>query len=122
MHHSTFSVKLYAEIIKEFGMRDYTYSIFETTTQAVIEDIRNGKSEMGMLFVSEFNEAVYEKSFMEAGLSFHVLAECPVYAYIRREHPLAGRAEVSMEKLSPPGERFIEKIRDYLNSDAIKKQ
>ena len=99
MHHSTFSVQLYADIVKEFGMQEYTYSIFETTTKNVIEDVRNGKSELGMLYISAFNEAVYEKSFEEAGLNFHLLAECPVYAYINKNHPLAGREEVTLEEL-----------------------
>lgn len=99
MHHSTFSVRLFAEIVKEFGMHDYSYSIFETTTKNVIEDIKNGKSEVGMLYVSSFNETMYEKSFSEAGLKFHVLAECPVFAYINKNHPLAGRSEVTLEEL-----------------------
>lgn len=99
MHHSTFSVQFFAEIIKEFGMQNYSYSLYETTTKNVIDDLRNGKSELGMLYISDFNDAIYRKSFEEAGLSFHTLAECPVYAYINKNHPLSNRDEVTLEEL-----------------------
>lgn len=99
MHHSTFTVSLFAEIVKEFGMQEYSYSIFETTTENVIKDVQSGKSELGILYISSFSEKIYEKIFAEAGVAFHVLAECPVYAYISKNHPLANRKEILMEEL-----------------------
>lgn len=99
LHHCTFAIRLFAEVVKEFGMQEYTYSIFETTTQRVIEDIKDRKSEVGILYISAINQIVYDRLFHEAGLEFHVIEECPVYAYISKEHPLAGRNEVSLEEL-----------------------
>lgn len=99
LHHCTFAGKIFAEVVKEFGMQEYTYSVFETTTQKVIEDIREGKSEIGFLYISAFNQKVYEKTFAESGLEFHILAECPVYAYVSKDHPLAGKSEISFEEL-----------------------
>lgn len=99
MHHSTFATELFAEIVKEFGMEEYEYSIYETKTQDVIDNIRKGKSELGILYFSGLNQNLYEKIFSEANLIFYPIAECPVYAYIRKGHPLADRAEVSLEQL-----------------------
>lgn len=99
MHHSTFTVRLFAEVVKKFGMHDYEYSIFETTTENVIKDVQTGKSELGILYISSFSEKIYEKIFNNAGVDFHVLAECPIYAYINKHHPLAGKVEVTMEEL-----------------------
>lgn len=99
MHHSTYTARLFAELIKEYGMADYDYSIFETTTENVIKEVKEGKSELGILYISSFSELVYEKKFAEAGLAFHLLEECPVYAYINKNHPLAERDVLSMEEL-----------------------
>lgn len=99
MQHSTFAVKFFAELIKELGMETYEYAIYETKTQDVIGDIRTGKSELGLLYLSAFNQGLYDKIFRETNLYFHRIAECPVYAYVRRDHPLASQEEVSLEEL-----------------------
>ena len=99
MHHSTYTAKLFAELVKEFGMEDYDFSIFETTTENVIKEVKEGKSELGILYISSFSEMVYEKKFTEAGLKFRLLEECPVYAYINKKHPLAEKEVVTMEEL-----------------------
>ena len=99
MHHSTVLVRLFAYLVKEFGMQDYSYSVFETNTQNVIEDVQNRKSELGLLYMTKYNEMAYEKRFWEAGLDFHIVAECPVCVYIAGNHPLADREEVGLEEL-----------------------
>lgn len=99
MQHSTFAVKFFAELVKELGMEEYEYAIYETKTQDVIRDIRTGKSELGLLYLSAFNQGIYDKIFREANLGFHPIADCSIYVYVRRDHPLAGQQEVSLQEL-----------------------
>lgn len=100
MHHSTFVAKIFADIVKEFGMENYEYSIYETTTKEVLESVRTAKSELGILYISSFNQDYYEKSFKELNLEFHIIMEYEVYAYVGKKHPLAFKDEIEFSELA----------------------
>lgn len=99
LQHYSFAVKAFVELVKQFGMDEYEFAIYETRTCDVIEDVRSFRSEIGILYVNEFNRKVLTKLFHESGLEFHELLTCGIYAYMWKGHPLAGRAEVSLEEL-----------------------
>ena len=65
----------------------------------MIENVKNRKSEIGVLFLSDFNEAVLEKLFKEYGLLFEELFACDTYVYLWKQHPLAGQSVISMKEL-----------------------
>lgn len=65
MQHYTFAVKAFVEVVKTVGMEEYEFAVHETQTNQVIENVRNMKSELGILFLSKFNEAVLQKLFRE---------------------------------------------------------
>ena len=65
MQHYTFAVKAFVEVVKAVGMDEYEFAVHETQTNQVIENVRNMKSELGILFLSKFNEAVLQKLFRE---------------------------------------------------------
>ncbi len=99
MHHSTFATKIFAEVIKAYGMKEYEYSLYETTTKSVLDNICRSKSELGVLYISSFNRDYYEKVFKELNLEFEVLGTFPVCAYVGENHPLAGRKEILLSEL-----------------------
>ncbi|MDO4942466.1 MAG: LysR family transcriptional regulator [Lachnospiraceae bacterium] len=99
MQHYTFAVHAFIEVINEYGMDEYEFEIHETKTHEVIENVKNQKSEIGVLYLNDYNRAVLNKIFNEAGLSFTPLFDCGIYAYMCRKHPLSGRTEVTMEDL-----------------------
>lgn len=99
MQHYTFAVSAFVETVKRYGMEDYEFAIRETKTHDVIQDVRNFSSEIGVLFLNEFNEKVLNKLFKEYGLEFHEIVKCHIYVYMWKEHPLAGREEVTLEEL-----------------------
>ena len=80
MQHYSFAVKAFVEMVKSVGMEEYEFAIHETQTNQVIENVRSMKSELGVLFISEFNEAVLLKLFKEYDLEFeellHVILMC----------------------------------------------
>ena len=61
MQHYTFAVNAFVELVKQFGMDEYEFAVHETKTHQVIEDVRNFKSEIGILYVNDFNRKVLTK-------------------------------------------------------------
>ena len=99
MQHYTFAGNSFVEMVKQFGMDKYEFSIYETRTSDVIENVKNFRSEIGILYINDFNRQVLTKLFHENNLEFHELLDCGVYVYMWKGHPLAHREEISMEEL-----------------------
>ena len=99
MQHYTFAVKAFVEMVKQFGMDEYEFAVHETKTYQVIEDVRDFKSEIGILYVNDFNRKVLTKMFHEYGLEFHELLNCSIYVYMWKGHPLAKREMITLEEL-----------------------
>ena len=98
--HYTFAVNAFVQMVKQFGMNEYEFAIRETKTYEVIEDVKNFKSEIGILYINEFNKKVLFKLFSEYGLTFHPILDCSIYVYIWKGHPLADKKELTLEELS----------------------
>ena len=99
MQHYTFAVKAFVELVKQYGMDEYEFAVYETKTSEVISDVRNFKSELGILFQNEFNRKALTKILKDNNLEFHELFSCGTYVYLWKNHPLAGRSVIDMEEL-----------------------
>ena len=99
MQHYTFAVSAFVEMVKQFGMDEYEFEVHETKTYDVIEDVKNFKSEIGILYINDFNKKVLTKLFKESGVEFHEILKCHIYAYLWKNHPLANKKEVTLEEL-----------------------
>ena len=97
--HYTFAVKAFVETVKQIGMEHYEFAVHETTTAGVIENVKNFKSEIGVLYENDFNEKVLNKMFKENGLEFVELFQCDTFVYLWKGHPLANQKGISMEEL-----------------------
>lgn len=97
--HYTFVVKAFVETVKQIGMEQYEFAVHETTTISVIENVKNFKSEIGVLYENDFNEKVLNKMFKENGLEFVELFSCDTFVYLWSGHPLAKQDVITMEEL-----------------------
>lgn len=97
--HYSFAVKAFVELVHQVGMEEYEFAIHETKTYEVIENVKNFKSELGVLYLTDFNQKVMEKMFRENSLSFKELFQCDTYVYLWSGHPLADAKVISMEQL-----------------------
>jgi hypothetical protein len=86
-------------MVKQFGMDEYEFAIHETKTYEVIEDVKDFRSEIGILYVNEFNRKVLEKLFHESDLEFHEILKCGIYVYMWKGHPLAKRTKITLKEL-----------------------
>ena len=66
----------------------------------VIEDVALGKSELGILYLSDSNRNFILKNLNANNLEFHHLTECSAFVYLHKNHPLA-------KKRKPLSGRFI---------------
>ena len=99
MQHYTFAVKAFVEMVKQVGVDEYEFAVHETKTHEVIDNVRNMKSEIGVLYLNDFNQQVMEKIFKENSLVFEELFTCDTFVYIWRNHPLADKKMISMKEL-----------------------
>lgn len=99
MQHYTFAVNAFVELVKQYGMEEYEFEVHETKTYEVIDNVRNHKSEIGVLYLNDFNKNVLAKLFAEYNLQFEPLMECGIYVYLWKGHPLADREKLALEEL-----------------------
>ena len=78
---------------------EYDFSIRETQTYEIIEDVARMRSEIGLLFLNDFNETVLRKILKSNGLEFHLLFVARPHVFISRRHPLADREVITNEEL-----------------------
>ena len=98
--HYSFAVKAFVDMAKQFDMSKYEFAIRETKTAEVISDVSTMKSEIGVLYLSDFNRKSMEKLLRSSGLEFHHLIDCQAYVYLWKNHPLAGEESISFSQLS----------------------
>ena len=98
--HYTFAVKAFVELIEKCGMDHYEFCVSETTTHEVIEDVKQFKSEIGILYLDSFNYDVLTKLFREKNLTYKELFSCKIYVYLATSHPLADKQSIKFEELS----------------------
>lgn len=97
--HYSFAVKAFVETVKKFDARKYEFAIREEKTYDVISNVGNLRSEIGILYLSNFNRKVIEKILKENELEFHKLIDCSAYVYLWKNHPLANEKSISFGQL-----------------------
>ncbi len=97
--HYSFAVKAFVETVRKLGTSDFEFGIFETRTRAVIADVGNLRSEIGVLYLSDFNRKAIGKLLRDHDLEFHELIRCSAYIYMWRGHPLAKEASLTLKQL-----------------------
>ena len=99
--HYSFAVNAFVDLIKKYDADRYNFIIRETQTGEIIEDVANGKSEIGVIYLSEHNEEVLTKLIKNNQLVFEQLYVAKPHVFICKGHPLADRDVITMEDLEP---------------------
>ena len=97
--HYSFAVKAFVEMVKSFDTKEYEFAIMEERTREVIDDVATTRSEIGILYVSDFNRSALMKIMQSNRLSFHHLIDCQAYVYIHKDHPLAVNKAITLKQL-----------------------
>ena len=99
--HYSFAVKAFVELTSQLDVAEYELAIRETRTRDVIDDVASSRSEIGILYLNDFNRRALMKLFSAGNLAFTPLIRCDVYVYLWKGHPLAGREAISFQDLMP---------------------
>lgn len=97
--HYSFAVNAFVDVIQEFDANQYDFTLRETQTYEIIEDVSRLKSEIGILYVSSKNEEIIMKLIKQNGLKFEELFMAKPHVFISSKHPLAEREAISLEDL-----------------------
>ncbi|MCH3967883.1 MAG: LysR family transcriptional regulator [Atopobiaceae bacterium] len=99
--HYAFAVEAFVALIRETGADRYKFTLRETRTHDIIEDVASLRSEAGILFENDFNRSVLRQCMDEHHLEFHPLFEAEPHVFLSHEHPLADRDSIRLPDLDP---------------------
>ena len=99
--HYSFTSSAFVELVRAQGGEAYEFTLREGKTYDTINDVRTLRSEMGVLYLSRFNEAVIRKMLRESNLVFSELFSARPHIFVGRNNPLAGRESVTLADLEP---------------------
>lgn len=100
MQHYSFAVDAFIELANKYSMNEYELAVHETKTYEVIENVKNYRSELGILYVNDFNQKAMNKIFQESELEFVPLFDCGVCVYLAASHPLAKKKMIQFDELA----------------------
>ena len=120
MQHYSFAVKAFVELVKQYGMDEYEFAVRETRTLEVIRDVKEFRSELGILYRNAFNEKVLMKLIRENNLEFTPLFSCSTSVYLWKGHPLASQKIIAMEELAEyPCLSFEQGMNSFFLSEEV---
>ncbi|MEH6818805.1 MAG: LysR family transcriptional regulator [Dietzia psychralcaliphila] len=98
--HYSFVVEAFIRMVRSGEAEQYEFSLRETRTWDIIEDVRTLRSEVGVLYRNDFNRKVIDKLLRDSGLVFHPLFAAVPHIFISRQNPLASRERVTLDDLA----------------------
>ncbi|QYR19131.1 LysR family transcriptional regulator [Paenibacillus sp. sptzw28] len=97
--HYAFAVNAFVTLVREYGQDEYELTLRETKTYEIIEDVKGLRSEIGILYLNEFNRKVIDKLLKTAGLQFNSLFTAKPHIFISIKNPLAKQSIVTIDQL-----------------------
>lgn len=99
--HYTFSVEAFVALVAELADPTYNFTLRETRTHEIIDDVREFRSDIGILYRSNYNARVLDVAFQDSSLEFHPLFKTKVHVFVGENHPLAKQEIVKPDDLEP---------------------
>ncbi len=97
--HYAFAVNAFVNLIRSSNADEYEFTLRETRTHDIIEDVKNMRSEIGILYTNDFNEKVIMKFLNENQLTFNPLFNAKPHVFVSAFNPLAKREYVELRDL-----------------------
>src|SRR5574344_888744 len=99
--HYAFGVNAFVNVISNLNPEEYEFTLRETRTYEIIEDVKNFRSELGILYLNDFNEQVITKLLKENHISFVPLFTANPHVFVSSRHPLAEKDGITLQQLEP---------------------
>ncbi len=99
--HYTFSVEAFVDLVAELSDPTYNFTLRETRTHEIIDDVREFRSDIGIIYRSNYNSRVLDVALMDSSLNFYPLFKTSVHVFVGEAHPLASKQLVFPDDLAP---------------------
>lgn len=99
--HYSFAVNAFVDVVGKYDADEYNFILRETQTGEIIDDVANGNSEIGVLYISNHNEDVLTKLFKKNDLVFEEMFTASPHIFISKNHPLAHKDKITLDELKP---------------------
>ena len=91
------------------------FRLFESTTVAILDEVAQGHSEIGIIYLNQQNEKGMMQKIENLKLHVEELISFQTHVYIRHHHPLTQKDEITLDDLANlPTVRFTQNKEDYL--------
>lgn len=97
--HYGFVVNAFVKLFETLGKDTYEFSLRECKTYDVINDVKDGRSELGVIYFSRFNSEIMKKVISSNGLSYEFLFEAKPHVLLSKNHPLANKERLTLDDL-----------------------
>lgn len=97
--HYAFVVNAFVSLLESVEADEYEMTLRESRTYEIIEDVAGYRSELGVLYLSSFNEKVLRKLMRENRLTYTPLFDAQPHVFLSQHHPLAGVERVTLDEL-----------------------
>ena len=97
--HYAFVVHAFVELIKSVNANEYQFTLRETETQNIFNDLAQFKSELGILYTNGFNQKIMQRLFKENNLVFTRLFVAKPHIFVSRYNPLTSKSSVNLSDL-----------------------
>lgn len=97
--HYSFVVEAFVDLLKNYNRDSYEFHIRETQTYMIIEDVSRLRSEIGVLYINDYNKAVLTRTFHEHNLEFTPLFTAKPHVFLYYQHPLASKKSLEISDL-----------------------
>ncbi len=97
--HYAFAVEAFMEVVKANGADAYDFTLRETVTSEIIDDVARHRSEIGILYLSSRNEKPLRAILRRDELTFEELFTAKPHVFLGKKHPLAKKKFIRPDEL-----------------------
>lgn len=97
--HYAFVVNAFVSLLNKTDMTKYELFLRETRTYEIIDDVKNFRSEIGVLFLNSYNRDVLTKMFDDSHLVATSLFSTQPNIFVSKDNPLASKEIIQLEDL-----------------------
>ena len=98
--HYSLVVEAFGDFLLARSDESCDFALRESRTDEIMRDVAELRSDMGVIYRSNYNERVVTRALTEAGLTFESLYVATPHAIFGSDHVLAGRKSVTIDELS----------------------
>lgn len=99
--HLPFVVRAFADFLNDFQSSNYDMALRECDTNAVVNEVASGRSELGILCMHPSQLRTLQRLLISQDMAFHEITLLTNYVFIRKDHPLASHKKISFKDLEP---------------------